>query len=277
LGQLAGQCRARLRSALVVSDGSLSEIADTVDRFRDIFMRVILVHGQDGPRLNWEAAIDMAGIPGLEVRHNLLDRWAQVQKRAIDIFLSGLALILASPLLILTAVAVKLDSPGPLLFRQTRVGKDRRLFGMLKFRTMVVDAERKLAEVLQSDAAKRLEWQRFQKLRDDPRVTRVGRLMRRFSLDELPQVWNVFCGEMSLVGPRPYFPEQEAVYGHGSSNYIRVLPGITGLWQVRGRARSPFSDRVVLDEAYVRTWSVWMDLYILAMTPAAVLSRNGAY
>ena len=142
---------------------------------------------------------------------------------------------------------------------------------------MVEGAEEKLAEVLQNDEDSRLEWERFQKLRDDPRITRVGRLLRRYSLDELPQLWNVFRGDMSLVGPRPYFPEQREAYGEGYENYIRVHPGITGLWQINGRAGSPFADRIELDEAYVRSWSVWMDVYILAMTPAAVFSRDGAY
>jgi Undecaprenyl-phosphate galactose phosphotransferase WbaP len=277
LMQLAGHCRDRLGCAIVVSNGSLNEIAETVDRFRDIFMRVIVVDGRDRPRLNWEAAVDMAGVAGLEVRHNLLNRWAQVNKRAMDIVLSTLGIVVCAPLFLLLAVAVRLDSAGPVFFRQRRVGKDARLFGMLKFRTMVKDAEQELAEVLDSDPAKKLEWERFQKLRDDPRITRVGKLLRRYSLDELPQVWNVFRGEMSLVGPRPYFPEQEAAYGHGYENYVRVRPGITGLWQVSGRAGSPFADRIVLDETYVRTWSIWVDVYILAMTPAAVLSRNGAY
>jgi Undecaprenyl-phosphate galactose phosphotransferase WbaP len=277
LMQLAGHCHDRLRCAVVVSNGSLNEIAETLDRFRDIFMRVIVVDGRDGPRPNWEAAIDMAGVAGLEVRHNLLDSWAQVTKRAMDIVVSTLGMIACAPLFLLLAVAVRLDSAGPALFRQIRVGKDGRLFGMLKLRTMVKDAEHKLAQVLQSDPAAKLEWDQFQKMRDDPRITRVGKRLRRYSLDELPQIWNVFRGEMSLVGPRPYFPEQEAAYAQGYANYIRVRPGITGLWQVRGRAGSPFADRIALDETYVRSWSIWMDFYILAMTPAAVLSRNGAY
>lgn len=277
LEHMAEYCRDRLSCAVVVSGGSLGEIAEVIDRFRDIFKRVIFVDGRGGPRLNWDAAIDMAGIPGLEVHHNLLDRPAQVQKRIIDVVGSTLAMILGSPLLALIAVAVKLDSSGPVLFRQYRVGRDGHLFGMWKFRTMVMDAEQHLATVLESDADKRQEWDLYQKLREDPRVTRVGRLLRRFSLDELPQALNVISGEMSLVGPRPYFPEQEAAYGYGYSNYIRVRPGITGLWQISGRAKSPFADRIVLDEAYVRAWSIWMDLYILAMTPAAVFDRSGAF
>jgi len=276
LMQLAGHCRDRLGCAIVVSNGSLNEIAETLNLFRDIFMRVIVVDGRDGPRLNWEAAVDMAGVAGLEVRHNLLDRSAQVNKRAMDIVLSTLGMIACAPLFLLLAVAVRLDSLGPVLYWQRRVGKDGRVFGMLKVRTMVKDAEQELAEVLESDPAKKREWDQFQKLRADPRITRVGKLLRRYSLDELPQIWNVFRGEMSLVGPRPYFPDQEAAYGNGYENYIRVRPGMTGLWQVSGRG-SPFADRIVLDETYVRSWSIWMDVYILAMTPAAVFNRNGAY
>jgi Undecaprenyl-phosphate galactose phosphotransferase WbaP len=198
-------------------------------------------------------------------------------KRAMDIILSTLALIAFLPFGFLIAILIKIDSRGPVFFRQVRVGIRGNEFGMWKFRTMHANAEQMLDSLLIGDPSARAEWDEYQKLKDDPRITRFGRFLRRFSLDEIPQFWNVLIGEMSIVGPRPYFPDQREAYGASQALYARVRPGVTGLWQVSERNQATFADRAMIDAEYVRNWSIWFDLYILAKTPWVVLRGERAY
>lgn len=198
-------------------------------------------------------------------------------KRIFDFTLALLALIGLAPVLLGLAWWVKLDSPGPVLFRQTRLGKGGRPFAMLKFRTMALNGHQLLNNHLTVNPDARLTWAQFQKLMDDPRLTRAGRVLRRLSLDELPQLWNVLRGEMSLVGPRPCLPEQKDFYCEDFVWYATVRPGMTGLWQVSGRNRLSFAERVCLDVQYVRGWSLWGDLMILVRTFRVVLRRDGAF
>jgi exopolysaccharide biosynthesis polyprenyl glycosylphosphotransferase len=194
-------------------------------------------------------------------------------KRVLDLLLVGLGLAVISPVLALIALAIKLDSRGPILYRQVRVGKDGRHFSMLKFRSMCIDADRKL-EALQAhnEAAGPMF-----KMRRDPRVTRVGGVLRRLSLDELPQLFNIVKGDMSLVGPRPPIPAEVAKYEDWQLGRLRAVPGLTGLWQVSGRSEVPFHDMVRLDLHYIRNWSLALDIEILLRTLPAVLSSRGAY
>lgn len=194
-------------------------------------------------------------------------------KRATDLVFTTVGLLAVSPLLLAVALAVKLDSPGPVFYRQQRVGKDGRRFWMLKFRSMRQDADRLLAEL----KAKNEAVGPLFKMRQDPRVTRVGRVLRRLSLDELPQLFNVLKGEMSLVGPRPPLPSEVAEYEDWQFGRLRAVPGITGLWQVSGRSEVPFRDMVRLDLHYIRSWSFGLDVEILLRTVPAVLSSRGAY
>jgi exopolysaccharide biosynthesis polyprenyl glycosylphosphotransferase len=194
-------------------------------------------------------------------------------KRASDLVLAGAGLLAIWPLLAAIAIAVKLNSPGPVLYRQQRVGKDGRLFSMLKFRSMYQDAEARRAELV---AANEASGPLF-KIRDDPRVTRVGRILRRSSLDELPQLLNVLRGEMSLVGPRPPLPSEVEQYEDWQLGRLRATPGMTGLWQVSGRSEVSFHDMVRLDLHYIRNWSLSLDLEILWQTFPAVLGNRGAY
>lgn len=198
-------------------------------------------------------------------------------KRLADIFLALLLLVVLAPLLVGLACWIKLDSPGPVFFRQKRLGKDGKPFAMLKFRTMAVNGHQLLQTHLTENPAARLSWEQFQKLMDDPRLTRAGRVLRRLSLDELPQLWNVLRGEMSIVGPRPCLPEQKDFYCENFCWYAAVRPGMTGLWQVSGRNCLSFAERVRLDVQYVREWSLWADVRILALTFGAVLRRDGAF
>jgi Undecaprenyl-phosphate galactose phosphotransferase WbaP len=213
----------------------------------------------------------------LRVRNNLSSPMNRILKGLFD-FAGGLVLLLlASPVFLLVALAVKVDSPGPVFFSHERVGRGKRLFRCWKFRTMVEDAQGRLAGILEKDPELRREWAQDFKLRDDPRVTRVGRLLRRSSLDELPQLINVLAGQMSLVGPRPIVREEMERFGASLSTYLGVRPGVTGLWQVSGRTETDYQRRVDLEAWYVRNWTFWLDITILLQTVGAVLRRRGAY
>ncbi|MFV2044370.1 MAG: sugar transferase, partial [Anaerolineales bacterium] len=197
--------------------------------------------------------------------------------RALKLFtdyaLTVPGLILISPFLLLIAILVKLDSPGPVIHRRRVMGVNGKQFDAYKFRTMVTNGDQLLAEHPQLQA----ELAENHKLKDDPRITRVGRFLRRFSLDELPQVFNVFKREMSLVGPRMISPEEMEKYDQWGINLLTVHPGITGLWQVSGRSDLSYEDRVRMDMHYVRNWSLWLDLQLLVQTIPAVLRARGAY
>jgi exopolysaccharide biosynthesis polyprenyl glycosylphosphotransferase len=198
--------------------------------------------------------------------------WRAAAKRAFDLVIAGVALIVAAPVLAVAAVVIKLDSRGPVLFRQVRVGQDSQPFPVLKLRTMVVDAEERLAELADANEA---DGPLF-KMADDPRVTRVGRFLRASSIDELPQLWNVTRGHMSLVGPRPALPHETEEWDALLAQRLRVKPGITGMWQVSGRSDTSFEDYTRLDLYYVDNWSLATDLAILAKTVPVVLLRSGA-
>lgn len=198
---------------------------------------------------------------------------ASVIRRVLDVAVASTAVVLLGPLLIATAITIKLESRGPALFRQTRIGKDGKEFAMLKFRSMVVDAEARRAEVL---AASDREGICF-KSKTDPRITRVGRFIRRFSIDELPQFLNVLFGEMSVVGPRPALPSEVAAYPVRALGRLSVKPGITGVWQVSGRAEISFDKMIDMDLAYASSRTVLLDLILIALTFRAVISGRGAH
>jgi lipopolysaccharide/colanic/teichoic acid biosynthesis glycosyltransferase len=197
-------------------------------------------------------------------------------KRATELALIFATLPVSLFLMAIIAAAVKIDSKGPVLFKHKRIGFAGKDITIWKFRTMVQDAEAKLQECLK-DPDMFSQWAAQQKLSNDPRITRLGRLLRATSLDELPQLFNVIQGDLSLVGPRPIVWAEADKYKEGFTLYKKVKPGLTGLWQVSGRSSTSYRYRVNLDTYYVRNWSVWMDIYILAKTPLAVLSRKGAF
>ena len=196
-----------------------------------------------------------------------------VMKHLLDGILAAMALIVLSPVLAVVALAIKLEDGGPILFRQLRYGRNATPFVCLKFRSMCVDAEQRLAELIGQNEA---DGPLF-KMRDDPRLTRVGRIIRRISIDELPQLWNVVRGEMSLVGPRPPIPAEVEQYEDWHRRRLEVVPGITGLWQVSGRSELSFDEMVMLDIFYIENWSLSLDLQILARTLPAVFARSGAF
>jgi exopolysaccharide production protein ExoY len=197
--------------------------------------------------------------------------------RALDIVVALAALIFFAPLLVVISIAVYAADPGPIFFSQKRIGRNGRAFDCIKFRSMVVDAERRLSDLLSNDSRALQEWRKDHKLRNDPRVTSLGLFLRRSSLDELPQLFNVLRGDMSIVGPRPIVQKEIRRYGYGFKHYCAVRPGITGLWQVSGRNNLSYRRRVALDRLYVRSRSLNRDVQIMALTLPAVLTRNGSY
>jgi lipopolysaccharide/colanic/teichoic acid biosynthesis glycosyltransferase len=203
-------------------------------------------------------------------------RGYDVAKRCFDVLGASLALLLLSPLIV-AIVAISYASGQPPIFRHRRVGQHGVCFNCLKFRTMVPNASQVLQDLLNSDRQIKEEWLRDHKLKDDPRVTRLGRFLRRTSLDELPQLWNVILGEMSLVGPRPVVPDELPRYGNRVGIFLSAVPGVTGLWQVSGRNNTDYRRRVALDVCYIRSRSIVLDIFILLKTLPAVFAKNGAY
>lgn len=198
-------------------------------------------------------------------------------KRLLDLVLATALLVFLSPALLTIALAIKFTSRGPVLFRHARLGRKGKPFGCLKFRTMEVDADARLEKLLAACPHSAAEWREHQKLQNDPRVTWLGAFLRKTSLDELPQLFNVLVGEMSLVGPRPITPDELSRYGRDRRYYLLVRPGISGLWQVSGRSSVGYEQRVQLDRQYLDEWSWGQELRIMAMTVPAVLLTRGAH
>jgi exopolysaccharide production protein ExoY len=198
-------------------------------------------------------------------------------KRIFDVTAAGVAVLLLLPLLFVVALAVKLSDRGPIIYRHRRIGWNGRPFYCLKFRTMVPNADTLLDRHLTGNPRAASEWSASQKLMHDPRVTPLGLLLRKTSLDELPQLWNIIKGEMSVVGPRPIVPAETVKYGHSIEQYMGARPGLTGLWQVSGRNDVGYDRRVTLDRRYVEEWSVGLDLRIILKTGVIVLSSRGCY
>jgi Undecaprenyl-phosphate galactose phosphotransferase WbaP len=238
--------------------------------------RVVLVVLADSPLGSlWVSTMDLEGRLTLKGQYHLLDKKATFIKRAFDIFFGLILLIFFSPIFLIVALLVKIDSPGPVFYSQKRLGLDGLTIKYFKFRTMRPDAEERLTDLLQSNPAALQEYQNYHKLAKDPRITRVGRILRKYSLDELPQLWQVLRGELSLVGPRAYLPREQDEMGSYANLITRIRPGITGWWQVMGRHEISFQRRLQLDEYYISNWSLWLDVYILIKTGWVLLSGQG--
>ena len=263
-----------LVSTQIVADLSSSKMNRELLRK---FKRMIFISDMDWLEGASIAYHDFEGMLGMEAQQNFLNPLSAVLKRMMDILIAVTAGLVSLPLMLLTAVLIKLDSSGSVLYKQERVGMDGKRIKIYKFRSMREDGERVLAEYLAGNASAQVEWAETQKLKEDPRITRVGKWLRKFSVDELPQLYNILKGDMSVVGPRPILVEQKKLYGEGLEVYTSVRPGLTGFWQVSGRNRTSFCQRAIYDVYYVRNWSVWLDTYILLRTIWVVLSRDGAY
>ncbi len=216
---------------------------------------------------------DFGGIPLLTLREPQFDPISRVVKRAIDLVLGTLFLLVALPIMLIAGIAIRLESPGPIIYSQIRIGQNGRPFKVYKLRSMHKDADKEREKLRALNEAKGPIF----KIREDPRLTRVGRLLRKLSIDELPQFWNVLRGDMSIVGPRPPLPEEVQQYSDWHHERLRVKPGITGLWQISGRSDLPFDEMVLLDVYYIENWSPALDLKIILATIPHVLSGRGAY
>lgn len=256
-------------------EGQRRENATPVSVVKGIFERETLVPTVLGraDRVGPSAIDPTANFATEQLARALLARAAE---RALDIISVFVLTAVLSPFII-PLVIVMAFSRGPVIYAHRRIGKDGKMFRCFKFRTMVPDADRVLYDLLERDPKLKAEWLRDRKLRRDPRVTRVGHLLRRTSLDELPQLWNVLRGEMTMVGPRPIVKEELLRYGRNAPVYLSVKPGVTGLWQVSGRNNTDYRRRVAIDVYYVRNQSALLDLYILLKTVRVVLRRDGAY
>ena len=267
-----------VKTAILIHSEVPPELREKIiaGRWHEFGHLILIPDGQFGSSV-WIEAHDLGGMLGLEIRQKLFSRYEQTIKRFLDILL----IVLASPFLValflFLAVIIRLDSPGPTMYRQVRLGKDGKVFSIWKFRTMVKNADEILEHHLEKHPELADEWNCTHKLKNDPRITRFGKFLRRFSLDEFPQILNVLPGDMSLVGPRPIVGDEIGYYKTSYHLYTRVKPGLTGLWQVSGRNDTSYEQRVQLDSYYVNNWSIWLDVYILAKTTKAVLAGKGAY
>lgn len=267
-----------IKYAILAKDNSPDEplVQEIISQYGTRFPHLLIVPPSLLNTCSGVLPKDIGGTLGLEVRHNLQIPYMYRMKRIID-YTFTLPILLASlPLMGLIALWIKLDSPGPAFFKHCRITKNGREIYIYKFRTMVDQAEEELHTLLESSPALQQEWAEYGKLKNDPRITRAGTWLRRTSLDELPQLFNVLQGNLTLVGPRPLIEEELAIYGKASSLFDQVLPGLTGLWQVSGRNELTYEERARLDIYYVNNWSVWLDIYILAKSIHTVLFMHGA-
>ncbi len=262
---------------LAMPSRSNVEIRQIIQDYCRKFHRILIVTDIPGICCLGISAREIGGQVGLEIPQRLCFVTPKVMKRCLDVVLGAVLLLLLIPLLLFVAIGIKLSSEGPIFFGHLRYGRDGKPFRAVKFRTMVKNADRILQDHLERHPEQMREWQLDHKLKNDPRITRVGRFLRRYSLDELPQLINILAGHMSLVGPRPIVQSEIARYAASYDLYTRVTPGLTGLWQVSGRNNTTYGERVAFDEYYVRNWSIWMDVYILARTLEAVVCADGAY
>jgi len=240
------------------------------------FRKVIVIRKTDGLGSVWVEPRDLDGQLGLEFHYNLFNRYARWIKRLVDLGIGLLLSILFIPFILIMSLLIRIDSPGPVFFYQERLGQNFKRFNIIKFRTMMVDAEQRLSELLQKDSSAQAEYQKYHKLTNDPRLTRTGKWLRRFSLDELPQLLNVLKGDMSVTGPRAYLPSELVDMRDFASTILRIKPGLTGWWQVTGRHNTTFEQRLRMDEYYISNWSLWMDFYILLKTVWEVQMGKGA-
>jgi Undecaprenyl-phosphate galactose phosphotransferase WbaP len=253
-----------------------NKLVSITERIGGAFSHVLVIPDLFGFASLGVPARDVGGVLGIELRQQLLLPGPRFAKRVMDVALTLLGGIFVLPIILVLALLIRLDSKGSALYRQKRLGRDGRQFVAWKFRTMHGDGEARLKAVLAADPKLREEYEEFHKLTNDPRVTRIGRVLRKYSLDELPQLVNVLTGDMSLVGPRPYIEREVPEMAGTEGIILRATPGMTGMWQVSDRNATGFQERLKMDVHYVRNWSPWLDIYILARTFGVVIAGTGS-
>ena len=250
--------------------------SEILDSCNGCLSQVVTVNEQSAIPSVGNRMCNWAALDGFSIKERPLIKSGTI-KRTVDIAIVLISAFFVLPLFLAIALLIKIGSPGPVMYTQERIGRRGHPFRAWKFRTMVANADEVLQHYLAKDPELRQEWNNDHKLKNDPRVTTIGRWLRKTSLDELPQLWNVLVGEMTLVGPRPIVKAEISKYGKCFALYTKVLPGLTGLWQISGRNNTTYDERVRLDNYYVRNWSFWLDLYILARTIKVVFRLEGAY
>jgi len=220
---------------------------------------------------------DFGGIMGFSCTHNLTKQGNLALKRLLDLFLVFMSLPIVLPVVFVIAILIKATSPGPVFYGHMRVGKNGKPLKAWKFRSMVIDADKQLAHILATDPVRAAEWEKDRKFTDDPRVTKIGKFLRKTSLDEIPQLWNIFLGQMSFVGPRPVTKPELAKYGKYADYVLSVKPGLSGMWQISGRSDTGYEERITLDTYYIQNWSLWLDIWIIIKTVWVVIKGKGAY
>ncbi len=261
---------------------SRDELLALLSRYGQCFGHLIVIPNLIGMASLGITARNMGGIVGLEVRQELLRPAARIIKRGLDLGLTVLLAPLLLPVVLVSSLMILLEGivtgrRGPVFYKCDRIGLGGRVFKVWKLRSMVPDGDRVLGDYFRQNPAEYGHWLQYRKLKRDPRITAVGRVLRKTSIDEMPQFWNVLAGEMSVVGPRPIQEDQVEIYGSAFSLYKQVRPGITGLWQVSGRNHLAFSERVNLDRYCIQNWSVWLDIYVIALTLRVLMTAEGAY
>jgi Undecaprenyl-phosphate galactose phosphotransferase WbaP len=256
---------------------SPQELTDIINASVSAFRYNVVIPNYHNITTIWMSVRDFSGILGIDTSNKLKLTWNLTIKRILDltIVITGGMLIL--PFLLLTALIIKLSSPGPVLFKQKRIGKDGKEFIFYKFRSMAADAEKQLQEIIVKNTDLKDEWSKTHKLLNDPRITGFGKILRRTSIDEIPQLINIIKGDMSLVGPRPIVEEEIQKYGKDFNRVFSNKPGLTGLWQVSGRSDAEYHDRISFDTYYLQNWSIWLDLWIIYRTFGVVIFGKGAY
>ncbi|AEJ19614.1 undecaprenyl-phosphate galactose phosphotransferase WbaP [Gracilinema caldarium] len=252
-------------------------LADILNESVSAFRYNVLIPDFFGLTNMWMSVRDFDGILGLATSQRLLMPWNRLRKRVLDLLLVLVGGILLLPLFLFIALLIKVSSPGPVLYGHTRIGRNGKPFKAYKFRSMVKDADKKLKDLLERDPEARKEWETSFKLKNDPRITPIGKFLRKTSLDEFPQLINVLKNEMSLIGPRPIVEAEIEKYGKHFKRVFAVKPGLTGLWQVSGRSDTDYDERVAFDTYYIQSWSIWLDLWILYKTVGVVFRGKGAY
>jgi Undecaprenyl-phosphate galactose phosphotransferase WbaP len=269
--------RLKIRSAVIaMPEVDSASLLTIIERYAEGYTSVLVIPDLFNLAHLGAPTRNLGGALGIEVRRQLLLTGPRVAKRVIDVVLTSIGGLFLLPILLAIGLLIRLDSPGNALYKQKRLGQHGVRFTALKFRTMFGDGEQRLQEVLESDPRLRAEYEEFHKLTVDPRVTRIGRVLRKYSLDELPQLWSVLIGDMSLVGPRPYLEREIPDMNGQEAIILRAKPGVTGIWQVTDRNASNFEQRLQLDVEYVRSWSPWLDLYVLARTVLVVIGGTGS-
>ena len=264
---------------LIIAEGrdKFDSVRHLITQRKYRFKHIIVLFNEENIGPIWFTPIMLVDNMGLEVVHNLLDSTQKVIKRVMEMILMFLSIPFLLTLFVVVAFLIKVTSPGPVFYKHKRIGLDGKEIWIWKFRTMTHNSEFALQEHIKENPVLQIEWKSSFKLKHDPRITTIGRFLRRTSLDELPQIWNVLKGEMSLIGPRPIVQAEIALYGDEFEIYKQILPGITGLWQISGRNDLPYHDRVKLDVYYIQNWSIWLDIHILMHTILSTLQARGAY